>query len=113
MTAIGFEVISTWIDEAEQGQSNDLADLANCCITEAAAADCLILYSEEDEVLKSTLIEAGAALAQDKAVYTVGPCVGAHSAFRHHPQWFDCDSAEQAAIQVLSNHVGIRKAATA
>jgi hypothetical protein len=92
----GINIISTWIDEAGEGESADLTDLAIRCIQEASCADRLILYSEEGEILKGALIECGAALAFNKQVFAIGPCVGVHSAFRSHPMWRDCDDVALA-----------------
>lgn len=69
---VGEPVISTWIDEAGEGQSSDLADLWQRCIAEASSARVLILYREPDEVLKGGWVELGAALASGVTVIAVG-----------------------------------------
>lgn len=66
----GIVVTSTWIDECEAGQSQDLSDLWRRCITEATEADFLILYAE-DIVLKGALVEMGAALSHGVPVLLV------------------------------------------
>lgn len=63
------EIISTWIDEAEAGQTRDYSELWQRCISEAVEADCLVLYHEEGEELKGALVEVGAALAVGNRVY--------------------------------------------
>lgn len=68
----GVPIISTWIDEAGQGESKCLADLWMRCIDEAAGATCVIIYREQGEVLKGAFVEAGAALAVGTPVYAVG-----------------------------------------
>lgn len=69
---LGYPVISTWIDEAGEGQSKDLADLWDRCIREASTAKVLVIYRESDEVLKGGWIELGAALASGVTVLAVG-----------------------------------------
>ena len=69
---IGEPIISTWIDEAGEGETTDHADLWRRCIAQAASADVLILYREPGEILKGGWIEMGAALAYDRPVYAIG-----------------------------------------
>jgi hypothetical protein len=69
---IGEPIISTWIDEAGEGESADLDDLWCRCIRESASAALLIVYREHDEVLKGGWIELGAALASGVPVYAIG-----------------------------------------
>lgn len=88
----GFNIIATWIDEAEEGQSADYADLAQRCIEEAAAADITILYCQPGDILKGALLEVGAALAAGKEVRCVGDCESISRVFRKHPRWIECDS---------------------
>lgn len=92
----GHRINSTWIDEADEGQSADYADLAARCIAEAAAADALILYCEGGEMLKGALIEVGAALAAGKEVRCVGDCPSISRVFRKHPLWRECDTLPEA-----------------
>ncbi|MEP3667917.1 MAG: hypothetical protein ABJN42_14430 [Roseibium sp.] len=65
-------VVSTWIDEAEEGMELDWPDLWNRCLTEATNAQVLIVYMEPGEVLKGAWIEVGAALAVGVPVIGVG-----------------------------------------
>jgi hypothetical protein len=78
----GWNIISTWIDEAGDGQSL-WPDLWTRCIFEAASADALILYAEEGDVLKGAFVEAGAALSAGVPVYVVNPQPS--WSFVHHP----------------------------
>jgi hypothetical protein len=68
----GAPIISTWIDEAGEGESADLHDLWRRCIEESCACDHLIVYREPQDVLKGAWVEIGAALASGKPVYAVG-----------------------------------------
>ncbi|ORE90962.1 hypothetical protein [Aurantimonas sp. 22II-16-19i] len=63
---------ATWIDEAGEGESGDLADLWRRCIHEASTADALVCYREDEDVLKGAWVEVGAALASGVPVYAVG-----------------------------------------
>lgn len=65
-------IISTWIDEAGEGESGDLADLWRRCIGEASSAGALVIYRLPDEVLKGAWVELGAALASGVPVFAVG-----------------------------------------
>lgn len=68
----GAPIISTWIDEAGEGESGDLDDLWERCITESKTCDVLIVYREPEDVLKGAWVEIGAALAAGKSVHAVG-----------------------------------------
>lgn len=72
LRASGVPIISTWIDEAGEGESEDLADLWQRCIREATTAQVLVVYREPEEILKGGWIEVGAALAAQVPVYAVG-----------------------------------------
>lgn len=61
--AAGWPIISTWIDESDEGATLDWPDLWGCCLAEAARAEVLIVYREPGEVLKGAFIEIGVALA--------------------------------------------------
>ena len=97
----GFDIISTWIDEAEPGQSNDYADLAKRCIDEIKECDILLLYCEEGEILKGALIEVGAALALNKIVFCVGYCESLPPVFKYYSQWRDISDLE-TLFEILS-----------
>lgn len=72
LRASGFPVISTWIDEAGDGDTSDFADLWRRCITEAITAEVVIVYRLPGEALKGAWTEVGAALAYGVPVYAVG-----------------------------------------
>jgi len=82
----GLPVISTWIDEAGPGESADLSDLWQRCISEASNCELLICYREPDDVLKGAFIELGAALASGREVWALGLeeyTVANHPGIRH------------------------------
>lgn len=95
--AQGYNITSTWIDEAGPGESKDLSDLARRCVDEARKANALILYCESgDFPLKGALIEVGAALGAGVPVFVVGECESLNTALASHPLWLACDSLEIA-----------------
>lgn len=64
LRAEGIPIISTWIDEAEAGQTADLGELWARIHREVVTADRLVIYAEAlDFPLKGALIEAGMAMA--------------------------------------------------
>lgn len=83
----GYNIISTWIDEAGFGQTHDYAELSVRCIKEIRQSDFLVLYCEDGEILKGALIEAGIALAFGEEVRSVGKCDILSRVFSKHPLW--------------------------
>ena len=99
---VGEPIISTWIDEAGEGQSADLDDLWRRCISEAAGASLLIVYREAGEVLKGAWVEMGAALAVGVPVYAIGLeefTIAKHRPITHFP---DMKAAIAAARHALA-----------
>ena len=69
-------IISSWIDEAGEGETNDFAELWARIISEIGQSSVLVLYAEEQDFpLKGALIEAGIALGMGKPVYVALPGV--------------------------------------
>jgi hypothetical protein len=68
----GAPIISTWIDEAGEGESSDLHDLWQRCISESRSCKILIVYRQPEDVLKGAWVEIGVALAVGTPVYAVG-----------------------------------------
>ena len=70
----GFNIISSWIDEAEPGATADLSELWARIVAEISSADGIVFYVEADDFpLKGALIEVGIALGMGKAVHVVFP----------------------------------------
>jgi hypothetical protein len=70
----GFDILPSWIDEAELGATADLGELWERIAKEIASADGLVLYIEaEDFPLEGALIEVGIALGLGKAIHIVLP----------------------------------------
>ena len=72
----GWPIISTWIDEAGEGETESYAELWQRIHDEIAASDGVLLYAEVDDFpLKGALIECGIALGMGKPVAFVLPDV--------------------------------------
>lgn len=70
----GWNITSTWIDEAGEGATEDFTELWWRIGAEIAKSAGLVLYAErEDFPLKGALIEAGMALGMEKPVYVCLP----------------------------------------
>jgi hypothetical protein len=93
LRADGWHVVSTWIDEAGVGETDDFADLWGRCVNEAKTAGALVIYREPGEVLKGAFVEVGAALAKGVPVYAVG-CN--EFSFVHHIGVTVCDGLDEA-----------------
>ena len=84
--AAGEPIISTWIDEAGQGETACFADLWTRCIGEAMFARAVILYHQHvDQPLKGALVEVGAALAAGVPVFVVSDAAPLLGSFTNHP----------------------------
>lgn len=72
----GVNIISTWIDEAGEGETGDFSELWTRIDREIALADRLVFYAEQDDFpLKGALIEVGIALGRGKPVVVCLPGV--------------------------------------
>lgn len=69
--AAGTPIISTWIDEAGEGETADFGELWQRIREEIRRSNALVLYvaGPEDFPFKGALVEVGIALAMDKPVY--------------------------------------------
>lgn len=92
-------IISTWINEAGEGQSPDMADLCKRCIDECLACDAMIVYSEEGDHLRGAFIEMGIVLSRYKQmipIYLVGSVLPNGSAFTYSHQVFGAKTIDEA-----------------
>ena len=92
----GHPVTATWIDEADAGETDDLAELAVRCIEDIKRASFLLIYSEPGDVHKGGLMEVGMALALGKEIRCVGWCNSFGAVFHLHPLWKRYDTVEKA-----------------
>jgi len=68
----GWRIVSTWIDEAGEGETADQGELWTRIHAEISACDGLILYAEPgDFPLKGSLVEVGVAIGMNKPVVLV------------------------------------------
>lgn len=74
LRSAGANIISTWIDEANAGETLDFTLLWERIAGEIALADRLVLYVEPGDLpLKGALVEVGIAVGLDKEVLIVAP----------------------------------------
>jgi hypothetical protein len=99
LRASGVPIISTWIDEAGEGETSDWPGLWDRCLSEAASATVLIMYVEPGETHKGSLVELGATLAAGAPVLWVGPEVGS---VRRHRAVTVCQTVESAVAIAMS-----------
>ncbi|KVP96645.1 hypothetical protein WJ97_12235 [Burkholderia ubonensis] len=87
----GWHIVSTWIDEAGDGETDDFSDLWLRIVDEIRGAERLILYVEADDFpLKGALIEVGIALAAGVKVFVVAPGVAIEARSRRPiGSWMD------------------------
>lgn len=72
----GVQIVSSWIDEAGEGETGDFTELWDRITAEIVSADYLVLYAKDgDFPLKGALIEAGIALGLGKPVIVCLPHV--------------------------------------
>jgi len=69
----GWPIVSTWIDEAGEGETDCLAELGTRCVRECLTCTGLIVYVREGETLRGALSEMGVAVAADRKVALVDP----------------------------------------
>lgn len=82
----GFPVISTWIDEAGEGESKSFTDLWLRIVREASQCACLIIYREPGEVWTGALVEVGCALGAGRLVLGCGDWDDVKpNTFHNHP----------------------------
>lgn len=76
LRAHGWQITSTWIDEAGEGETVDFTELWDRITREIVAARKLVLYAESgDFPLKGAILEAGIALGLGKPVICCLPGV--------------------------------------
>lgn len=72
----GWQITSSWIDEAGEGETTDFSELWDRIMREIADARKVVLYAESgDFPLKGAILEAGIALGMGKPVIVCLPGV--------------------------------------
>ena len=75
----GVDIVSSWIDEADEGQTADFSELWQRIWREIASCNRLVLYAEpSDFPLKGALVEVGMALAMERPIVVCLPGVTVH-----------------------------------
>lgn len=73
---LGVRIVSSWIDEAEEGETEDFGDLWERIGREILLCDKLVLYAETNDFpLKGALVEVGMAIASRKRIVACLPGV--------------------------------------
>lgn len=110
----GFPIVSSWIDEAGDGETANFGDLWRRIDREIAAASVLVLYAErEDFPLKGAYVETGLALARGIPVLCAFPGVVLDprsarpvGSWLHHPScqiFITLDAAMSAAWRLATS----------
>lgn len=102
----GANIISTWIDEDEEGLTGAFDELWTRIEREIRVADRLVLYAESSDFpLKGAYVEVGMALAMGKPVFVVVPGLTLSprsmrplGSWAAHPLVRFCDSVELAVF---------------
>lgn len=72
----GWQIVSSWIDEAGVGETDDFADLWDRIVREIASANKVVLYAAQDDFpLKGAILECGIAIGMGKPVIVCLPGV--------------------------------------
>lgn len=109
----GWQITSSWIDEAGTGESTNLGNLWSRVEAEIAGSKLFILYVEmEDFPLKGALIEVGMAIATPIPICIVAPGIILDPvSFRplgswvRHPRVSFCDTMAEAQALCESTEV--------
>lgn len=105
----GYPIISTWIDEAGEGQTADFDDLWRRCINESQMCRAMVVYREPDDVLKGAWMEMGAAIAAGVPIFAVGLreyTIGKTSFVTHCDTVDEAMSKARAALQPSPDGMG-------
>ena len=89
----GVPIISTWLDEAGAGETEDFSDLWRRCVDEVKRAGRLVAFHSEGDVWKGAFIEIGVALGAGVPVTVVGGPPGSWPA---HPLVSQARSVREA-----------------
>ena len=91
-----YPIISTWIDEAEAGQTADFSELWARILREVQGAKALVFLQEGLDMCKGAFIEVGAALALGIPVLVVVDRVECVGTWINHPGVRCCYSLHEA-----------------
>jgi hypothetical protein len=111
LRACGLPIISSWLDwsynhDASEPSADAWREHSEKCLREAAAADVVLLVVFAGEQHFGSLLEAAAALANNKRVFLVAPHPWPF--LRNHPRVRSFDSIEAAITAVMAGQAGAR-----
>lgn len=117
----GWPIVSTWIDEAGEGETADLGELWTRIESEVRRSAGLLLYVESDDFpLKGALIEVGMALGMGRRVGVYAPGVSLEErsmrplgSWARHPMVSMFDTLEAARDWVLAAPEGAARSQVA
>lgn len=101
----GVNIISSWIDEAGEGETVDMGELWVRNIDEAFNAAALVALNRGGELMKGALAEIGAALAGETPVFWAGresDFEGEEITLVRHPLVTRCISVEHAMRKAVA-----------
>lgn len=110
----GFPIVSSWIDESGEGETECFGSLWERIESEIRNSDGMVLYAErQDFPLKGAFVEVGMALALDKRIYVVLDFEPEGRSFRPIGSWIAHRNVHraptvEAAFQMLNAHPGQR-----
>jgi hypothetical protein len=95
-------IVSTWIDEAGEGETSDWNDLWNRCVTEAKTASAIVVLRDPGDTLKGALVEIGAALSAGVPVFYVGD-MSEQGTWHYHKLCQRCDTVAHAFQKIMDS----------
>lgn len=112
----GWNIISTWIDEAGAGETACFGELWSRIKGEISGASCLLLYVEPDDFpLKGALVEVGLAMGEGIPIYVAAPGITLEGLTMRplgswviHPTVTVFQSLDDA-LEAAAKHPGVRK----
>jgi hypothetical protein len=106
LRAAGVPIISSWLDwdhnrdGGNEPSADEWSHHSVTCLREASECDVLLMYVREDERHFGALLEASAALANDKRVFLISP--HAWPFLRNHPRVRSFDTLEAAVAAIMA-----------
>jgi hypothetical protein len=100
----GYRIIATWIDYADGSAVTDWQRLWLSCVSEAAAANIMLVYVERDDELRGAYVEMGVAIANQRRVMLVNPHRVRVSDVVNHPLVTEFEALDKALEAIRALH---------